>query len=84
VSEATAGGARLIAGGSSPEGKAGNWLEPTILADVRDEMKCQCDEIFGPIMACRSFATVDEAFERANDSELGIYIRIPVSMCVNS
>jgi succinate-semialdehyde dehydrogenase/glutarate-semialdehyde dehydrogenase len=64
-------GARVLCGGERHQ-REGYWIQPTILADVNDEMECQCGEIFGPILCVRPFDSVDEAFERANDSELGL------------
>ena len=43
-------GARLVTGGNR-HGKAGYFIEPTIFADVKDEMKIAREEIFGPVMS---------------------------------
>jgi acyl-CoA reductase-like NAD-dependent aldehyde dehydrogenase len=43
-----------------------------VIADVTDTMSCQQSEIFGPILAARSFRTADEAFAIANNSEHGL------------
>src|SRR5699024_1376772 len=64
-------GARLITGGNAPSGK-GFFVEPTIFADVKDDMTIVREEIFGPVMAVMPFDTVDEAISRANDSEYGL------------
>ncbi|MHC0552812.1 aldehyde dehydrogenase family protein [Salinicoccus sp. CNSTN-B1] len=64
-------GARLVTGGNSPEGK-GYFVEPTVFADVEDDMTIAREEIFGPVMSILPFDTVDEVIERANDSEYGL------------
>ena len=71
VSDAQAKGARLVCGGAR-DPRPGFWMQPTILADVTDAMACQCEEIFGPILAVRAFDSEDEAFALANASELGL------------
>jgi malonate-semialdehyde dehydrogenase (acetylating)/methylmalonate-semialdehyde dehydrogenase len=38
----------------------GNWLGPTILADVTTAMDCYKEEIFGPVLVCLNAATLDE------------------------
>jgi succinate-semialdehyde dehydrogenase/glutarate-semialdehyde dehydrogenase len=48
------------------------FYEPTILGDVNDSMSLFADETFGPVVALSTFATEDEAVERANDSEFGL------------
>ena len=46
--------------------QAGFYFEPTVLADVNDDMECQKGEIFGPILPLRSFSGVEEALQLAN------------------
>ncbi|CEM30451.1 unnamed protein product [Vitrella brassicaformis CCMP3155] len=66
-------GARLICGGkkTSVDGK-GHYFEPTVFADVSDDMAISEEEIFGPVMSVHKFKTVDEAVERANASQYGL------------
>ena len=71
VEDATAKGARVLHGGGRVD-RAGFFIEPTVLADATDAMACQAAEIFGPILACRSFGSDDEVFAAANDSEWGL------------
>eukprot|EP00039_Didymoeca_costata_P033003 m.40276 g.40276 ORF g.40276 m.40276 type:complete len:482 (-) comp9644_c0_seq1:46-1491(-) len=71
VSNATSKGARVIFGGKAVD-RPGFFLEPTILADVTDEMSCQSCEIFGPILGVRSFKDTDKVFADANNSEMGL------------
>ena len=73
VAKGRAEGARLVAGGGRPEGKgAGFWIEPTVFADVTDDMTIAREEIFGPVMSVFGFATEDEALARANATIYGL------------
>lgn len=64
-------GAKLCTGGKRIESK-GYFVEPTVFADVQDEMRISREEIFGPVMQITKFRTMDEMFKRANDSEYGL------------
>lgn len=64
-------GAKLIAGGAR-HGKKGYFVQPTVFADVHDNMKIAKEEIFGPVMSILKFKTVDEVIERANNSNYGL------------
>jgi glyceraldehyde-3-phosphate dehydrogenase (NADP+) len=68
IGEAVRQGARLVAGG----GRSGALHEPTLLADVRPEMRVSREELFGPAVAVTSAATLDEAIRMANDSSFGL------------
>ncbi len=73
VAKGQAEGARLVAGGGRPQGKgAGFWIEPTVFADVTDEMTIAREEIFGPVMSVFGFATEEEVLERANATIYGL------------
>ena len=68
-------GARLVVGGDRPtEGELadGNWINPTIFADVDNKMKIAQDEIFGPVLSVIPFKTDEEAIAIANDSDYGL------------
>lgn len=64
-------GATLIAGGTRLD-QPGNYLRPTVFADVTDTMTIAREEIFGPVMAVLEFETEEEAIARANDTEFGL------------
>ncbi|MCT4369229.1 betaine-aldehyde dehydrogenase [Yangia mangrovi] len=64
-------GARLVKGGKSLDG-AGFYIEPTLFADVTDEMTIAREEIFGPVMSVLKFASEEEALTRANATEFGL------------
>ena len=68
-------GARLIHGGKVPalQGlEAGCYVEPTIFADVTDEMTLAREEIFGPILSLLRFHDEAEAIARANATPYGL------------
>ncbi|NMG38940.1 betaine-aldehyde dehydrogenase [Chelativorans sp. ZYF759] len=68
-------GARLHCGGGVPRLQGlenGYYLEPTVFADVKDEMRIAREEIFGPVMSVLSFEAEDEVIARANDTEFGL------------
>lgn len=64
-------GARLVCGGERAPGP-GSFLQPTVFADVTDEMTIAREEIFGPVMSVLDFEGEDEAVARANDTEFGL------------
>lgn len=63
-------GAELLTGGNYTE--KGYFVEPTIFADVSDNMTIAKEEIFGPVVAAMPFEDLDEVIERANDSDYGL------------
>ncbi len=68
IEQAVDQGAKLMVGGS----RRGTLVEPTLLADVRPDMRISCDELFGPAVGVTSAATIDEAITLANDSRYGL------------
>ncbi|KXS14841.1 putative aldehyde dehydrogenase AldA [Gonapodya prolifera JEL478] len=64
-------GATLVTGGKRA-GTKGYFVEPTILADVKDTAKIWQEEIFGPVVAVSTFKTEEEVLKRANDSNYGL------------
>jgi acyl-CoA reductase-like NAD-dependent aldehyde dehydrogenase len=68
VREAVKAGARLLAGGK----RNGAQLEPTVLADVRADMKVVCDEVFGPVISVQSFDDVEAVYDSINASRFGL------------
>ena len=64
-------GARLVCGGGSV-GDRGYFVEPTVFADVKDDMTIAREEIFGPVMSIIKFRDIDEVVQRANHTEYGL------------
>ncbi|MEU6343914.1 aldehyde dehydrogenase [Streptomyces sp. NPDC046977] len=67
-------GARLVTGGPQvPEGlEKGNYVTPTVFADVDNSMRIAQEEIFGPVLAVIAYEDEDDAVRIANDSEYGL------------
>jgi acyl-CoA reductase-like NAD-dependent aldehyde dehydrogenase len=68
IREAVDSGARLVTGGK----RQGALYEPTIVADVKPEMRISRDELFGPAVAVTPFTDIEEAITLANDSNYGL------------
>jgi aldehyde dehydrogenase (NAD+) len=64
-------GADLLIGGKRV-GDHGLFIEPTVFANVQDEMKIAREEIFGPVMSIIKFRNLDEVIERANNTTYGL------------
>jgi glyceraldehyde-3-phosphate dehydrogenase (NADP+) len=68
VREAVGAGARLITGGE----RSGAVYAPTIVADVKPNMRISAEELFGPAVAVTPFDDIDQAIALANDSPYGL------------
>ena len=68
VAEAVRSGARVVTGGQ----RSGALYAPTIVADVRPEMRISCEELFGPVVAVTPVNDISEAIALANDSRYGL------------
>jgi aldehyde dehydrogenase (NAD+) len=64
-------GATLACGGNRI-GNRGYFIQPTVFADVQDDMQIATEEIFGPVMSVLSFKSLDEVITRANDTKYGL------------
>ena len=67
-------GATLVIGGvGRPEGlDKGYYVQPTVFANVTNEMTIAKEEIFGPVLSILGYDTVDEAIAVGNDTEYGL------------
>ncbi|RON33493.1 aldehyde dehydrogenase family protein [Pseudomonas brassicacearum] len=66
-------GAKLVCGGNRPADlPRGYFLQPTIFTEVPLGSALWCEEIFGPVICVRSFASEAEAIALANDSQFGL------------
>lgn len=75
VATAVEEGARLLVGGQVPRGAGfehGFWLNPTLLADVRTDMRIAREEIFGPVITVERFNGEEQALRLANDTLFGL------------
>ncbi len=72
IDEAKAAGADVLTGGTVN----GPFLRPTVLANVKPDMKVCAQEVFGPVVAVQSYTDVDEAFRLSNDTRYGLQAAI--------
>ncbi|WP_457648159.1 betaine-aldehyde dehydrogenase [Profundibacter sp.] len=71
IDKGVAEGARLVTGGA-PLNRDGFYIQPTVFADVTDDMVIAREEIFGPVMSVLDFDDEAEAIARANDTPYGL------------
>jgi len=66
-------GARLVMGGTRPtQFEKGFWVQPTLFADVTNDMSIAQEEIFGPVLVAIPYEDDDDAVRIANDSIFGL------------
>ena len=63
--------AKMLTGGKRV-GDKGYFIEPTVFADVKDDMKIAKEEIFGPVMTILKFKDLNEVVDRANKTMYGL------------
>jgi acyl-CoA reductase-like NAD-dependent aldehyde dehydrogenase len=68
VKEAVAEGAKVLIGGT----REGRVFSPTVLADVRPEMKVMCIEAFAPLVSIYEYESFEEAIRMVEDSPYGL------------
>ena len=67
-------GAEVVVGGGRPGHlDKGFYVEPTLLAEVTNDMRVAREEIFGPVIVVEAFDDDDEAIAMANDNDFGLY-----------
>jgi acyl-CoA reductase-like NAD-dependent aldehyde dehydrogenase len=67
IKEAEDAGATLLAGGEE-----NGLLKPTVIANVSDDAKVSCEEVFGPVVVVNPVDSIDEALARANGTRFGL------------
>jgi betaine-aldehyde dehydrogenase len=73
VEEAVRDGAVVLTGGRrSPKFEKGFFYEPTVMTNVRQNMRLVSSETFGPILPIMRVRNIDDAIELANDSTYGL------------
>ena len=74
INQAVSDGARLVTGGAEPPKglTLGNYVVPTIFADVTNDMTIAQEEVFGPVLVMIKYSTIDQAVEIANDTPYGL------------
>lgn len=72
IQQAIDGGARVLVGGKRRLDLGSNFVEPTVLTGVTDDMPISREETFGPVVTLQRVSSAEEAVTRANDSSMGL------------
>jgi acyl-CoA reductase-like NAD-dependent aldehyde dehydrogenase len=72
LSGAEADGAAVLSGGQTLPQGAGDYLEPTIVSGVREDMAIAREEVFGPVLSVLTFESIEKALRIANDTPYGL------------
>jgi len=75
IASARTDGGRLVTGGDRASGEGldrGLFVQPTVFADVSNDMKLAREEIFGPVLSIIPFDTEEEAIAIGNDTSFGL------------
>lgn len=76
VLDAKEKGAKIIIGGKRPDGLNGAYYLPTILTNIKKNMRVYKEEVFGPVLPVMPFRNAKEAIELANDTIYGLSAEI--------
>jgi acyl-CoA reductase-like NAD-dependent aldehyde dehydrogenase len=75
LADAVERGGRVVAGGHRPPGEQfdkGYYFEPTVVVDVPEGARVWTEETFGPLLPIMRVKDLDQALQKANDSEFGL------------
>jgi succinate-semialdehyde dehydrogenase/glutarate-semialdehyde dehydrogenase len=75
LADAVSKGAKVLIGGKRPDDPAlanGHFFEPALVADVSEDSKLANEEVFGPVLPVWKVKTLDEAIQKANNSQWGL------------
>jgi acyl-CoA reductase-like NAD-dependent aldehyde dehydrogenase len=72
VSDAVSKGAKVLAGAKALPELGPYFYSPTVMTDIKPEMRLAREEVFGPFIAVIGYDSIDEAVELANDTEFGL------------
>ncbi|MFZ8933273.1 MAG: aldehyde dehydrogenase family protein [Bacteriovoracaceae bacterium] len=75
VSEAVEEGATILGGGHVID-KNKNLYGPTLLTNVKDDMKVNCEEVFGPIGIIKKVSSFEQAVSLANNTQFGLQVGV--------
>lgn len=66
----------LVLGGSAPSDREGYYIQPTIFTNTPEDAAIMKEEVFGPVVNINIFKTEEEALEKANNTEYGLYAAV--------
>ncbi|MER8517838.1 aldehyde dehydrogenase family protein [Mesorhizobium sp. M0644] len=72
VTAAENGGGRICSGGNQLASSAGQYLDPTIVRDVTEDMAIAREEVFGPVLSVLTFESIERALHIANNTPYGL------------
>lgn len=72
INDAKNKGAKFIIGGKQPHGLDGAYYEPTLVINVKNNMRIWNEEVFGPVLPIVTFKKEAEAIELANETKYGL------------
>jgi acyl-CoA reductase-like NAD-dependent aldehyde dehydrogenase len=72
VSAAKTGGGNVFSGGARIPSNAGQYLDPTIIRNVTEDMAIAREEVFGPVLSVLTFETIEKALHIANNTPYGL------------
>lgn len=76
IEDAISKGAKAITGGKRPQNLKGAYYQPTILTNIKRNMRVWTEETFGPVLVIVPFKTENEAIKLANDTTYGLGAQI--------
>lgn len=72
VTAAKTDGGNVFAGGTRLQSNAGQYLDPTIVCNVTEDMAIAREEVFGPVLSVLTFETIEKALHIANNTPYGL------------
>ena len=72
VQDAIKKGSKVIFGGKRPKNLKGAYFEPTLLTNIKKNMRVWQEEVFGPVLIAVPFKDEKEAIQLANDTNYGL------------
>ncbi|TIP40096.1 MAG: aldehyde dehydrogenase family protein, partial [Mesorhizobium sp.] len=72
VTAAKTDGGKLFVGGARLASNAGQYLDPTIVRNVSEDMAIAREEVFGPVLSVLTFETIEKALHIANNTPYGL------------
>lgn len=72
VNDAVEKGARVLAGAKARPDLGPYFYEPTVLTDVPEDALLRTEEVFGPVVYLEAVNDLNEAIEKANDTDYGL------------
>ncbi|MEW4467787.1 aldehyde dehydrogenase family protein [Parasphingorhabdus sp. JC815] len=72
IDQAVSKGAKVLSGGKVENLGGGQYLRPTVLAEVTKDMDIISEENFGPVIPVTIYDDIEDAIAQANDSKFGL------------